>query len=558
MKLTDTILTCLVDTGKIPPERLPTLQESSGDDAFEFARQVIHHGWLEREVIGKVLGDSIQQTYLRLDSTLFQPDIVQLLPQEMAERYQAIPVYKFGENVTVAMTAPEDMTRVTSIARLIGRPVDPILSLPGEVASAIRIHYQSGDTVDRLALSVDLDALANVSEERLAQLAPIVELSDSLILLALKERASDIHIEPKQHECLIRFRIDGILCERLHLPARFSRPLTSRLKVISNLDIAERRKPQDGRIDFSTPLKNIDIRVSTLPTLHGEKIVMRLLGSLSDSVPLNLEKLGITFDILQSLKETLKNPNGILFVTGPTGSGKTTTLYGALNYIDKPDVNITTLEDPVEYEISSLNQVQVDERAGRSFPVILRAILRQDPDVILVGEIRDTETARIATKAALTGHTVLSSLHTNNALQAMLRLVDMGVEPHIAAPAMIGVLGQRLVRRICEYCKISYKPDQKTLADNFFWTRGTQHPVLYKGEGCPKCGGTGYHGRLGIHEYLHVSPTMRDLILRGCSYTEVSALAHREGFRDMRFDGFVKALQGGTTLDEVLRVTAVD
>ncbi len=558
MILTDHIITQLGAVGRIPPERLATLRKESGDDTFEFVRLASQHGWLETDVAGKVVGDMIQRAYLKLDSTLFQPDIVKLLPQEMAERYQAIPVYKFGEAVTVALTSPEDTEVVQTLSRLIGHPIDPLLCFPGEVDAAIQVNYQSGDMVDRIALSVDFNALTNVGDDTLAKLAPIVELSDSLVLLALKERATDIHIEPKKHECLVRFRIDGMLCDRLYLPEKLARPLTSRFKVLANMDIAEKRKPQDGRFDLATPRKNIDIRISTLPTLYGEKTVMRLLGSLTDSVPLNIDKLGIAPEILQLLKETLQAPNGILFVTGPTGSGKTTTLYAALNYIDKPDVNITTIEDPVEYEIPSLNQVQIDERAGRPFPAVLRAILRQDPDVILVGEIRDVETATIATKAALTGHTVLSSLHTNNALQAMLRLIDMGVEPHSVAPAVIGVLGQRLVRRICEYCKTPYTPDSATLEKYFFWEDGSASPVFYRGEGCERCADTGYCGRLGIHEFFQVSPTMRDYILGGRTYTEVRALAYREGFQDMRFDGFVKALQGFTSLEEIIRVTAAD
>jgi type IV pilus assembly protein PilB len=324
------------------------------------------------------------------------------------------------------------------------------------------------------------------------------------------------------------------------------------------MDIAERRKPQDGRIDFALPLKRIDIRVSALPTLHGEKIVMRLLGSITDTTPLHLDKLGIAPGILQPLKETLRAPNGILFVTGPTGSGKTTTLYAALNYINKPTVNIMTIEDPIEYHLPSLTQVQVDERAGRTFAAVLRAVLRQDPDIILVGEIRDTETASIAVKAALTGHTVLASLHTNNALQAMLRLVDMGVEPYTVAPAVIGVLGQRLVRKICERCRVSYTPEPEVLAQHFFWNDTAAPPVFSRGEGCDHCAYTGYYGRLGIHEFLQVSFAMRNYILQGRTYMEIRELAYQEGFRDMRFDGFVKALQGLTTLEEVTRVTAAD
>ena len=558
MQLTDDLLARLLAAGQIPPARVPMLQKECRDDAFEFARMATQHGWLEQDVAGKVIGDAIQCTYLNLETTLFQPDVIALLPRESAERYKAIPVYQFGPSVTMAMTAPQDTRIVAALSRLLRHPVDPLLSFPDEIESAIRVHYQSSETVDRLALTVDFDILASLQDEKLAELAPVIQLTDAVILLALKERASDIHVEPKEQECLIRFRIDGMLCDRLQLPGKLARPLTSRLKVLARMDIAERRKPQDGRIDFALPLKKIDIRVSTLPTLHGEKIVMRLLGSITDTTPLNLDKIGIAPGILQPLQETLHAPNGILFVTGPTGSGKTTTLYAALNYINTPTVNIMTIEDPIEYQLPSLTQVQVDERAGRSFAAVLRAVLRQDPDIILIGEIRDTETATIAVKAALTGHTVLASLHTNNALQAMLRLVDMGVEPYAVAPAVIGVLGQRLVRKICEQCRVPYTPEQEVLARHFFWNDTVALPVFYRGEGCENCAYTGYRGRLGIHEFLQISLAMRDYILQGRTYMEIRELAYQEGFRDMRFDGFVKALQGMTTLDEVVRVTAAD
>jgi type IV pilus assembly protein PilB len=353
----------------------------------------------------------------------------------------------------------------------------------------------------------------------------------------------------------VRFRIDGVLVDRMVFPAALGLPLASRLKVAAGMDITERRAPQDGRLRFQLPLQNIDIRISTLPMLHGEKVVMRILGTLFAGAMLSLERLDIVPGVLTRLKEVIRQPNGILFVTGPTGSGKTTTLYAALNFINRPGINVVTIEDPVEYELASINQVQVNERAGRSFHAVLRSVLRQDPDVILVGEIRDTETARIATQAAMTGHLVLTTLHTNDAIQASTRLIDMGVERFMVAPSLIGVLNQRLVRRVCDVCRVEYQPDPEYLAQFFTWRRGYTPPPFYRGEGCERCGGTGYHGRVGIHEFLNVTHRLRDALLQQTDYAGLRAIALAEGFHDMRFDGLKKALRGLTTIEEVVEAT---
>ncbi|MDX8398896.1 MAG: GspE/PulE family protein [Gallionellaceae bacterium] len=375
-------------------------------------------------------------------------------------------------------------------------------------------------------------------------------------MLALKERASDIHIEPKKNEVVVRFRIDGVLVDRLFLPGEMSLPLVSRYKISSEMDISERRKPQDGRLSFALPMKAIDLRVSSLPVMYGEKVVMRILGSLYASSILNLDKLDFSPEVLRPLKATLKHPQGILFVTGPTGSGKSTTLYAALNFINTRDINIVTIEDPVEYDVHSLNQVMVNDKVGRGFQEVLRSVLRQDPDAILVGEIRDPETARIAAQAALTGHLVLTSLHTNDAIQATTRLLEMGVERYVVAPAIIGALGQRLVRRLCEYCKTEYQADPDELRPYFYWAADAEMPTLYKGSGCEHCGGAGYVGRIGIHEFLKITPQIRDAIQQARDYDEILSLAVQQGFKNLRYDGFKKALRGLTSLDEVIRATA--
>jgi type IV pilus assembly protein PilB len=383
-------------------------------------------------------------------------------------------------------------------------------------------------------------------------------MCDSLVLLALKERASDIHIEPKKDDLVLRLRIDGDMHERMVLPKKLAIPLLSRFKVASGMDITNRRVPQDGRINFPLPVKHVDIRLSTLPTIHGEKLVMRLLGLPFAGTTLNLETLDIVPSILTKLKEVIRQPNGILFVTGPTGSGKTTTLYAALNFINRPGLNVVTLEDPVEYEWPSINQVQIDEKAGRHFSTVLRSVLRQDPDVILVGEIRDMETARIATQAAMTGHLVLTTLHTNDAIQASTRLMDMGVERFMVAPSLIGVLNQRLVRRICPFCRVEYKPDEKYLSRFFRWREGARLPPLFRGEGCERCGRTGFHGRIAVHEFLYITHRLRDGLLQQLNYGELRQIALSEGFHEMRYDGFKKALRGLTTLDEIVQATIPD
>lgn len=561
IELTESLIASFREKARVSAVTLTGMIKAANHDAVEFAQSLIHAGYLNRDMAGELLAAQLDRTYVNLSKTLFQQEVVALLPGKMAERYQAIPLYQLGKAVTVGMISPNDSESITALENLLMKSVSPVFCFRDEIDSAIKVNYQSAQNVDDLVTSFDLTAFqtGQFSEVKLAELIeskPFVELADSIILLALKERASDIHVEPKKNEVVVRFRIDGILGDRLFLPAEMALPLASRYKITAEMDITERRKPQDGRLSFVLPMKTLDLRVSCLPVMYGEKIVMRILGSLYTSAILNLDKLDFSPEVLRPLKSTLKTPQGILFVTGPTGSGKSTTLYAALNFINTPDINVVTIEDPIEYDVPSLNQVMVNDKAGRSFQAVLRSVLRQDPDVILVGEIRDTETARIAAQAALTGHLVLTTLHTNDAIQATTRLLEMGVERFIVAPSIIGVLGQRLVRRLCEYCKTEYQPDPNVLEQYFFWREGIVPPVFYQGVGCEHCGGTGYSGRVGIHEFLKVSPQIREAILRERDYDEIMGIAMRQGFQNIRYDGFKKALRGLTSLEEVIRVTA--
>jgi len=542
----------------IPEDQLIGLLKQAEQDYLKFAELVYKGGYLDRDTVGMIVGDSMRRSYVQLERTLFDRDVVSRLPKDLARKHQAIPIYKFGNSVTVAFSRPNDQDRLDAVQKATGFLIDPVLSFPDEIEEAIQVQYQEAAKVQEVALSIDLKALERMDAAQLAQCRPVVQAADSILLLALKERASDIHIEAKEKEVVVRFRIDGRVSTRLRFPAQLGLPLSARYKIMASLDIAERRRPQDGRIGFVTPVKKVDVRFSSLPTIHGEKVVMRLLGSLSNAVQLNIDKIGITEEILTPLKKALDEPNGMVLVTGPTGSGKSTTLYAALNYLDSPDVNITTIEDPIEYETPTLNQSQVDVKAGRTFAAILRSVLRQDPDIVLIGETRDTETARIAAQAALTGHLVLTSLHTNNSIQAVTRLLDMGIEPFIVAPSLLGIVGQRLVRRICPHCKESYRPEASYLNEYFYWNDSMELPPLYRGRGCEECNGTGFRGRCGIHEFFRVNVEVRDYILRGKTYSEMRKLAYDTGFTDMRCDGLVKAVQGLTTIEEVVRVTATE
>ncbi len=376
------------------------------------------------------------------------------------------------------------------------------------------------------------------------------------MLLAVREGASDIHIEPGEEKVRVRFRIDGILQERSKLDPSLLPPIVSRLKILGDLDITERRRPQDGRINLRLRSRNIDLRFSSIPTIFGEKIVLRIL-SLSQGIDIpDITELTFSKSTLETVKRVLEVPHGIFFVTGPTGSGKTTTLFSMLKHLNKPGINITTIEDPIEYRLPGINQVQVNSAVDLDFSVALRTFLRQDPDVILVGEIRDLETARIACQAALTGHLVLATMHTNNAIQAVTRLMDIGVQPFIVAPSLIGVMCQRLVRKICSHCKEKYAASTEEIKKLFTWEG--KEVFFYRGKGCRYCNNTGYSGRLAIHEITFLDNEIRSLIAQAASVPEIQEAARKTGFHTMRYDGIKKMLRGLTTIEEIDRVTVAE
>jgi type IV pilus assembly protein PilB len=486
--------------------------------------------------------------------------------EDFARKYQALPIEVEGrKTLVVAMSDPLNVAALEDLRFHAGMFIRPVLASPSQVVEAIERYYHLDSSVNEVVQSIiqtENDVVVNAvaeSEERQAldelmreaEGRPIVRLANWLLHRAVEEGASDIHIEPQATDLVVRLRVDGLLREEQRLPKWTQSAIVSRLKVLSNLDIAEKRMPQDGRLVAEIAGRRIDMRVSTLPVNGGEKVVMRVVDTQRTNVA--LEKLGMADQDLKRLLNFLDRPQGIVLVTGPTGSGKTTLLYSALEKVKDVALNITTVEDPVEFQIAGLNQVQVDEKAKKSFAVALRAILRQDPDVIMIGEIRDRETAQIAFRASVTGHLVLSTVHTNDAAGAVTRLIDLGLEPFMVASALVGVVSIRLVRVICLRCKESYEADSTTL-QKIGGTSLEGNVTLYRGAGCPNCRQAGFTGRTGIFEVLTMDDTMRGMIVRGASEAEIRDMAIKGGMRPIGEDGLEKTLSGITTLDEVTRV----
>ncbi|MBF0284608.1 MAG: type II/IV secretion system protein [Magnetococcales bacterium] len=536
-------------------------------DAVRLFRYVINQNLLPRREASQLWADAFGVAWIDLPASLFQRDVLTLLPQALARKYGMILVYQMGnrggarsEIVTVAMADPSNRAVLSEVERVIGRKLSPVCAMPDEIMDAIDIQYQDEkelQEIDKKAMAMLIEPgsgeISAAALEKLAGSQAMMDLTRSVLLLAAKEGASDIHVEPFETHGVLRLRIDGMLRERGRLSLEVQTPFVSRLKVLSGMDITEQRRPQDGRLRLELTNRALDFRVSTVPSVYGEKVVLRLLSQVNLREVPDLEDLQFSKDILEQIKKLIQSPNGVFFLTGPTGSGKSTTLFAAIKAINNESINIMTAEDPVEYRLPGLIQVQVNPAIGLTFAHALRSFLRQDPDVILIGEIRDLETAKIATEAALTGHLVLSSLHTNNAMQAVTRLIEIGVEPFLVGPSLIGIMSQRLVRRICENCKESYLPEREILDHLFEWD-GKREVRFYRGKGCPQCKNIGYAGRLAIHEMVTVSDEMRRLVMERGSAQLVFEAAKRAGYKSMRYDGIKKVLRGMTTLEEINRV----
>jgi len=554
----------LVSKGILTEQESGDLIKRFRGDAFTVLTYLVQEDKAEKSELGRLWGDSKGVAYVELEKTLFQPQVVQKLPLEFARKNQMIPVYQFGDVTTVATSNISNRYVLEEAKRIMGGQISLVFAFPDEIKYAIEVQYQSDDAIKGLTEKIPVDILSKdttkITTEDLKKLAgdqAVIEFARAILLLGIKERASDIHIEPGENDVRIRFRIDGMLQERIKLERPLLAPLVSRLKIMANADIAEKRKPQDGRINLSFSDRSIDFRFSSVSTIYGEKIVLRILGQIQRTEVPDLSDLFFSNSVLNSLKKAIKSPNGIFFVTGPTGSGKSSTLYSALKYINKPETNIMTIEDPVEYRLPGVNQVQVNASIGLDFAVALRAFLRQDPDVILVGEIRDLETAKIASEAALTGHLVLATLHTNNSIQAITRLIEIGVEPFLVSPSVIGAMAQRLVRRICDNCKEKYRLSAEEIERLFIWD-GKREVFFYRGKGCPQCKNTGYSGRIAIHEIFLVNDELRTLIGRNAPINEIKESAMSAGYKPLRYDGIKKVLRGLTTIEEIDRVTIVE
>lgn len=540
----------LVENGIISGEQLAAALQEQQKSKRKLGDLLITHGYITEQQLIEVLEFQLGIPHVNLFKYQIDPAITQIIPESMAKRYQVLPLMKEGGKLMVAMADPLDYYAIEDLRMSTGFRIEPAISSREELQRAIARHYGLQDTMDRMM--IDLPSQEEIEETEITdEDSPIVRLVDQMIQQAIQLRASDIHVDPGENHLLIRYRIDGALRTERLIPKQMQGFITARLKIMAKLNIAERRLPQDGRIKVQFDFRIVDIRVSSLPTIYGEKIVLRLLDSSTGLK--SIDQLGFFGTSISKFKDMIQRPYGILLITGPTGSGKTTTLYSALNELNSESANIITVEDPVEYQLEGINQVQVNSQIGLTFAAGLRSILRQDPNIVMVGEIRDTETAEIAVRASLTGHLVLSTLHTNDAISTVIRLRDMGVEPYLIASSLLGVVAQRLVRKICSDCKVAYEPTEQEQL--FFRKYNLEVKQLHLGKGCGNCNHTGYRGRVAIHEVLAVDDRMRELIAASASVDELRDASVAQGMAPLMEDGILKVSEGLTTLQEVLRET---
>ncbi len=519
-------------------------------------------GHIGQEQVLKILAESYGVPFVRVNPRVADPKVLEILPRDFLESQCVLPLFLVRDTLTVAVTEPANLFLAEEINRLSGHQCQMVASIADDIKSTLRQYLPKANVFVIEDIYEDLNPndftiverqVTELSElEEVAGHSPVVKFVNYLLYSAVQEGASDIHIEPGDGTLRVRYRIDGRLFERTAPPPAMHPAIVSRLKIMSGLDISERRIPQDGDIHVMLDGRPVDLRVSTMTEKSGEKVVIRIIDSTNTVV--GLERLGFRPDMLADWKKAVSQPNGVILVTGPTGSGKSTTLYSVVSELNSTEINISTVEDPVEANLKGINQFQVHEKAGFGFPTALRALLRQDPDILMIGEIRDGETARIATQAALTGHLVLSTLHTNDAPSAITRLMNLGVEPYLVAAILRAVLAQRLVRKICNHCKTEFEPDERTLQS--VQAVIGHCDVLMQGSGCSKCRNTGYSGRMGIFELLTPSQTALEAIGAGLLVHEIKPMLEKSGFTTLRYDGLTKAAEGLTTVEEVFFATA--
>jgi type IV pilus assembly protein PilB len=557
----------LLQTGLITPAQLAQALAQQKVEGGRVGAILIKLGYLTEQQVVQALGEKFRIPFIDLDRHAIDAALLQLIPAEIAQKHLVFPVARTGTTLTLAMADPAGAFAVEDIRFMTGLKVELVVATESGVRRAIDRFYEDAESLQTVIASMkgvgtevmdepgDFDGTIGELKQAVEE-APVIKLVNLMLAEAIRRGASDIHAEPFAKTFRVRFRIDGVLYEVMSPPMHLKNAIISRLKIMAELDISERRLPQDGRLKVKFKGHEVDFRVSTLPTLFGEKVVMRLLDK--SHLMLDMTKLGFEPQALAAFEEAIHAPYGMLLVTGPTGSGKTTTLYSALDRLNQLETNVMTAEDPVEFNLLGIIQVQIREAIGLTFAAALRAFLRQDPDVIMVGEIRDYETAEIAVKAALTGHLVLSTLHTNDAPSAVTRLLNMGIEPFLVASSVLIILAQRLLRRVCPQCKVPVEVPRENLVAIGLPEAEAAALTCYTGSGCEACSGTGYKGRMAIYEVLPLSPELRGLVLNGASALELKQAAVQQGMRTLRMSALTKLQEGITTVQEVVRVTFKD
>ncbi len=568
----------LLKENLINQDQLRQAMEFQKSNGGRLGNALVKLGFLSDDEVTAVLSrqygvPSINLSYFEVDT-----NVIKLIPMETAMKYQILPLSRVGSSLTVAMVDPTNVFAMDDIKFMTGFNIEPVVASEAAIMDAIKKHYGTVEDAERkkeieqivsfidedqtetVELEAEDESSLNLAQlEKAAEEAPVIKLVNFILTDAVKRGASDIHMEPYEKEYRVRYRIDGMLQTVMQPPLKLRDAIISRVKIMAKLDISEKRLPQDGRIMIKfmkdNKKKQLDFRVNVLPTLHGEKIVMRLLDK--ENLRLDMTKLGFEQESLTKFQKAIFKPYGMVLVTGPTGSGKTNTLYSSIAQLNKPDTNIVTAEDPVEFQLPGINQVQMKEQIGLNFATALRAFLRQDPNIILVGEIRDFETAEIAIKAALTGHLVLSTLHTNDAPSTISRLMNMGIEPFLVATSVHLIAAQRLVRRICSECKAEEDVAPQVLIDAGYTPEEVKTVKVYKGQGCPTCNNKGYKGRAGLYEVLEITDELRELVLVGASALEIKKKAIEQGMISLRRSGLIKVMAGVTTLEEVIRETVL-
>jgi type IV pilus assembly protein PilB len=562
----------LVDLGFITDDQLETLlEEHQAQPGVLFGKFCENQGVVTEEQLAQALAEQWGMQVVHLADIVVPPNVLNLVTETMAQMYRIVPIAFRDDTLTIAMCDPQNLSIQDELRTFLGYEIRAVVATERDVLKALDRYYAaSGESVESLVHDLDTDEeLAAAAEaanregpidltsvEALADSAPVRKLLNMVLLIAIRDHASDLHFEPFEDEFRIRIKADGVLYEMVPPPRHLAFAITTRIKVMANLDIAERRMPQDGRIELTVGGHPVDLRVSVLPTMFGESVVMRVLDR--SVVALDLAKVGMDPPTLKSFREIMHKPNGIILVTGPTGSGKTTTLYSALSELNTIQDKLITTEDPIEYDIDGIVQVPIDSSIGNTFAQCLRAILRQDPDKILVGEIRDLETAEIAVQASLTGHTVFSTLHTNDAPSTVTRLRDMGIQAFLITATVEGVLAQRLVRRICTQCREPAAPTQEVLQDLELTQADIADKTYYRGRGCDACNNTGYKGRVGLFELMIMNDDLRDMVMRNASTDELRDAARSFGMETLRDAGMLAAAEGRTTLEEVVRETVLE